>query len=150
MQTLCSCVTSSNKITWTKLHMKYIIFWNMTPCSPMSVNRRFGGTYRLHLQGRRNKFSKIPACLLIFAKLISSTLKMEAICYSVTSVDTQRTTRRYIPEDDTLHNHPCENLKSYMVHGFEDHFRSQLQVTPSSYVSASHTLLPIVLLTSLF
>jgi hypothetical protein len=26
----------------------------------------------------------------------------------------QRTTRRHIPEDDTLHNHRCENLKSYM------------------------------------
>jgi hypothetical protein len=30
-----------------------------------------------------------------------------------TSVDFQRTTRRYIPEDRTLHNHRCENLKSY-------------------------------------
>jgi hypothetical protein len=25
------------------------------------------------------------------------------------------TTRRHIPEDDTLHNYSCENLKSYMV-----------------------------------
>jgi hypothetical protein len=32
----------------------------------------------------------------------ASTLKMEAICYSETSVDTQRTTRRYIAEDGTL------------------------------------------------
>jgi hypothetical protein len=32
--------------------------WNMTPCSPLSFNRRFGGTCRLHLQGGRNKFSK--------------------------------------------------------------------------------------------
>jgi hypothetical protein len=29
-----------------------------------------------------------------------------------TSVDIQRTTLRYIPEDSTLHNHRCENLKS--------------------------------------
>jgi hypothetical protein len=29
------------------------------------------------------------------------------------SVDTQQTTWRYIPEDGTLHNHCCENLKSY-------------------------------------
>jgi hypothetical protein len=27
---------------------------------------------------------------------------------------TQRTTRRHIPEEDTLHNHRCENLKSYI------------------------------------
>jgi hypothetical protein len=44
-----------------------------------------------------------------------STLKMNAICSSETSVGTQRTTRRYIPEDGTLHNHRCENLKSYYI-----------------------------------
>jgi hypothetical protein len=33
--------------------MKSIIFWDVTPCSPLSCNRRFGGNYRLHLQGRR-------------------------------------------------------------------------------------------------
>jgi hypothetical protein len=49
------------------------------------------------------------------AGLISSTLKMEAICSSEMSVDIQRTTRRYIPEGSTLHNHRCENLKSYIV-----------------------------------
>jgi hypothetical protein len=39
---------------------------------------------------------------------------MEAIC-SETLVDTQRTTRRYIPKGDTFHNYRCENLKSYKV-----------------------------------
>jgi hypothetical protein len=38
---------------FTAVVMKSIIFWDMTPCSPLSCNRRFGGTYRLHLQGRR-------------------------------------------------------------------------------------------------
>jgi hypothetical protein len=38
---------------------------------------------------------------------------MEAICSSETSVDFQRTTRRYIPEDCTLHNRLCEIFKSY-------------------------------------
>jgi hypothetical protein len=38
---------------------------------------------------------------------------MEAICSSETSVDSQRTTLRYIPEDRTVRNHRCENLKSY-------------------------------------
>jgi hypothetical protein len=41
-----------------------------------------------------------------------STLKMESICSSETSVDFQRTTRSYIPEDTTLHNRLRENLKS--------------------------------------
>jgi hypothetical protein len=56
------------------------------------------------------------ACHLLarwLAEPISSTLKMEAICSSETSVETQRTTQRHIPEDDTLHNHRCDNLKSY-------------------------------------
>jgi hypothetical protein len=40
-------------------------------------------------------------------------MEMEAVCSSETSVKTQRTTQRHIPEDDSLHNHDCENLKSY-------------------------------------
>jgi hypothetical protein len=39
---------------------------------------------------------------------------MEAISSSETSADFQRTTRRYIPEDDILQNYRCENLKSYI------------------------------------
>jgi hypothetical protein len=37
------------------------------------------------------------------AELIFSTVKMEVICFSETLVETQRTTRRYIPENGTLH-----------------------------------------------
>jgi hypothetical protein len=40
---------------------------------------------------------------------------MEAKCSSETSDDTQRSTRLYIPEDGTFHNHRCGNLKSYKV-----------------------------------
>jgi hypothetical protein len=40
---------------------KNIIFWDITPCSPLNVNRRFGETNRLHLQGRKNKLNKKPA-----------------------------------------------------------------------------------------
>jgi hypothetical protein len=52
--------------------------------------------------------------------IISSALKMEAICSSETSVVTQRTTPSHIPEDDILHNHRCENLKSYVRFFFFD------------------------------
>jgi hypothetical protein len=38
--------------------------------------------------------------------------KMEATCSSKMSVDFQRTTWRYIPEDRISHNLRCENLKS--------------------------------------
>jgi hypothetical protein len=40
---------------------------------------------------------------------------MEAIRSSETSIRFQQPTWCYIPEDSTLHNHRCENLKSYQV-----------------------------------
>jgi hypothetical protein len=55
----------------------------------------------------------LATCLLAGLLNYSSTLKMEAICSSETSGTTLRTTRRHIPEEDTLQNHRCENLKSY-------------------------------------
>jgi hypothetical protein len=36
---------------FTAMTMKNIVFWDMAPCGSGS-NRRFGGTYRLHLQDR--------------------------------------------------------------------------------------------------
>jgi hypothetical protein len=35
---------------FTAVVMKSIIFWDITLCSPLSFNRRFGATYRLHLR----------------------------------------------------------------------------------------------------
>jgi hypothetical protein len=111
------CFNSSNT-----LFMKSTIFLNITQCSPLKVNRRFGGKYLLHLQGRRISRARtsvkavIATCFYAGSCLAySSTLKMVAICSSETSVDFQRSTRRYIPEDSTLHNHRCENLKSYFI-----------------------------------
>jgi hypothetical protein len=37
---------------WLDLLLKGTILWDIKPCSPLKVNRRFGGTYQLHLQGR--------------------------------------------------------------------------------------------------
>jgi hypothetical protein len=55
--------------------MKNAIFWDVGLCRSC-VNRRFGGTYRLHFQGRkiRERGTRVKQVL-------------------------QRTTRRYIPED---------------------------------------------------
>jgi hypothetical protein len=36
----------------TALVMKSSIFWDIAPCSLLGVNRRFGGTCRLHPEGR--------------------------------------------------------------------------------------------------
>jgi hypothetical protein len=37
----------------TAVVMKSTIFWDITPCSPLSFNRHFGEIYRLHLQGQK-------------------------------------------------------------------------------------------------
>jgi hypothetical protein len=89
------------------VELKSIIFWDMTPCSALSCIRRFGGTYGLHLQGRR--------IVQQTSEQAVGSLKMEAIRSSETSGTTQRTTRRHIPGDDNLHNHRCENLRSYIL-----------------------------------
>jgi hypothetical protein len=75
--------------------MKTAVLWNVTPCRSC-VNRRFGGTYRLHLQGRLQPPAHAGSSLADF-----SILKIKAICRSETSVYT-RSTRRHIPEDGIL------------------------------------------------
>jgi hypothetical protein len=37
----------------TAVVMNSFVFWDIMPCSPLKVDRRFGATCRLHLQGRR-------------------------------------------------------------------------------------------------
>jgi hypothetical protein len=52
-----------------------------------------------------------PAFTLVSCLAYFSTLKTEVTCSSEALVDFQRTTRDYIPEDRTLHNQRCKNLK---------------------------------------
>jgi hypothetical protein len=63
---------------------RHAVFWDMTPCSPLKINRHFGGTYHLHLQGS-------SACHLLSPWLLAclpySTVNMEAVCASETPVD---------------------------------------------------------------
>jgi hypothetical protein len=89
--------------------VKNAVFWDVAP-RRSCVNRRFGGTYRLHLQGRkiRERGTSVGRWLH---------LKMEAMRSSETSVHT-RSTWRHIPEDGILHSHCRENLKSYMLRLF--------------------------------
>jgi hypothetical protein len=72
-------------------------------------------------------------CLLAYY----SNLKMAAVCSSLTSVGLQRTTRRYIPEDDTLHNHRCENHKLYKRNYKVRHYAVVCRLTSLSV--CSHT-----------
>jgi hypothetical protein len=38
----------------TAMTMKNVVFWDVTPCG-CCMNRRFGGTYRFHHQGDKNR-----------------------------------------------------------------------------------------------
>jgi hypothetical protein len=78
-----------------------VVFCDITPCNPLKSNKYFGDRCRLHLQGRRisqeetsMKLVASRPCLIYF-----SILKLYATCSSETSVNFQRNTRRYIPED---------------------------------------------------
>jgi hypothetical protein len=99
--------------------MKSTTFWDIMPCSPLKVNRRFRGTSPPS-SGSKNK---PHAFTLVSCSAYFSTLKMEAICSSKTSVDFQQTTWCYIPEDSTLlttallQEHAISvALKSHVIH----------------------------------
>jgi hypothetical protein len=72
--------------------MKNVVFWDVAPCGLLQTGVSSGLTFFL-------------------AHGISSTLKMEETCSSETSVY-NKPTRRHIPDDDILHSHRRENLKS--------------------------------------
>jgi hypothetical protein len=59
------------------LRMKSTTFWDITSCSPLSVSRCFGGTYRLHLKGRKNKL--IWVWTDVSEEHIASILRVEEI-----------------------------------------------------------------------
>jgi hypothetical protein len=111
----------------TAVVMKSTIFWDITLCSLLNVNRRFRGIYHLHFQGRRISQTRnqhealLATCFTLVSCLAYSwTLKMEVICSSETSVDIQWTTWRYIPEGSTLQAYPifhniCVKSESFFV-----------------------------------
>jgi hypothetical protein len=51
-----------NRIKNKYIFKKKAVFWDVTPCR-YCVNRRRGGTYRLHLQGRRFSRISLPTLL---------------------------------------------------------------------------------------
>jgi hypothetical protein len=99
--------------SWRSNLLEYIAVWSVE--SQPTFRRNISPPS----SGSKNKQRKKPAelCLPPAFTLVSCsayflTLKMEATCSSETSVDFQRTTRRFIPDDTTPHNHCYENLKS--------------------------------------
>jgi hypothetical protein len=76
-------VSTSRNIIWLyrpMTCMKESIFWDITSCSPLKVNRRFGETCRFHTQGRgisQARNALLVTCFrLVSYWAYSSTLKM--------------------------------------------------------------------------
>jgi hypothetical protein len=70
------------------------------------------------------------------------TLKKKAVCSSETSVNSYWTTRRYMPEDVTLHSDRRENLKSVML----SFFKRCLYLNMLSFVLFSNQFITLILI----
>jgi hypothetical protein len=77
------------------LKLKSTIFRDITLCSLLKVNPRFGGTYHLHLQGRKISGTR-NQCESWWGRYVPPKRRLTFIG----------------PEDNTHLNHRCDNLKS--------------------------------------
>jgi hypothetical protein len=81
------------------------LFWDVTQRRVVIPHRRFGTTYRSHLQGPINPRRKLS----------SWTLKMGSIAFPETSVTNYHSTLHNIPEERRSHPFRGGNLKSLLV-----------------------------------
>jgi hypothetical protein len=90
---------NSNRVEiLTAITMKCSIFWDVTPCSPVKIYRRFGGAYCLHLQVRKTSQAMRSACLFTRFGLLFD-LKMNTVHSCETSVNIYQTILRHKLED---------------------------------------------------
>jgi hypothetical protein len=90
----------------TSMEKKRAVLWDITPCTPLKVNRRFGGTYCLHLQGRRISRARNQCKSRWKARWRWHVPPKRRLTFNGL--------HSYIPEDSTLHNHRYENLISHL------------------------------------
>jgi hypothetical protein len=88
----------------TNIHIRNYILWDMTSCSHLKANQRFGGTCRLHLhcrslsEGRNQR--EADSKLDFFLGLVSD----------------PEDRGNYIPEDRTLYNHAMRTSNPKYTH----------------------------------
>jgi hypothetical protein len=106
-----------NKGTTISFHIPFISSFRVSQVlnaiKPMQWKGAFQWT--THIFQIQSLHDITPAFTLVSCLPYSLTLKMEVTCSSEMSVDFQRTTLHYIPKVRTLHNHRCENFKSYAI-----------------------------------
>jgi hypothetical protein len=109
--------------TWPDTNLKTSVFWDISLCSPLKVNRPFEVTCRPQLQcetinkAKKSRMKQV-AWIALFATCLlpdsflaySSTMKMEGKFASETSVVFHQYTRRYVPQDTTLHTHRYKHI----------------------------------------
>jgi hypothetical protein len=83
---------------------------DIMPCSPLKVNRRFEGTYCLHLHLLSRWYLAQFIQPWRWRRYIPP--KRRLTFSGLHGVN--------IPEDSTIHNHRCENLKSYLHNFFAE------------------------------
>jgi hypothetical protein len=106
------------------------VFWDITPCSPLKVNRRFGGTCRVYLLWNVARWKQNPVRKFNDSCEVSSAQICLLPAYTAWLVLRPWRLRWHIPPKlqfwlfDGLHgfisqktglicNHQCQNLKSY-------------------------------------
>jgi hypothetical protein len=88
----------------------------MLPCGLMKDIQQLRRIFHLHLQDQRLSPARNQHKAGSKQNLVSSsTLIMEVVHSSRISDDFHQSTWHYILEQETIHSHPCENLKSYNV-----------------------------------
>jgi hypothetical protein len=103
--------------------VKGSIFWDIAPCNPLKVNRRFGGICRLSLHGRRIRKARNQRLLhagILLRLLFSPEDGGDMLPPNVGFLSLEY--MHCILSDRIIHNHLCENLKSYVVNFHSGNF----------------------------
>jgi hypothetical protein len=102
MTSFCQALQTNTSII---IIMNVAIFWYIAPCSPY-VNRRFGGTYHIQIYIATGYTpASCPADFRLW-RWVWYFLPKRRFTY---------TTRRYITEDDNIHNYRCEDINFYLL-----------------------------------
>jgi hypothetical protein len=111
---------------WLFIRLERHTAFDISPCSPLKFNWRSEGAYRVHPESQRlsqerkqreitwqTEFVLILPSLSTMVSCMARIWRWRWNILLEISVGFQRTTRSHIPEDITLHNNRCENLRSY-------------------------------------